>query len=254
MRNTIAVTSSTSTKIPAARLLAGQLSLPFLEDPASPEALAYQYLLLFTPSYLGLHQAGKKLSSPFYLDFLSPKLLYRIKQASLKKELLARAMGIHPRENPQLIDATAGLGRDSFILASLGYKLTLLERSPILHALLKDALSRASLHPVASSIVQGMELINTDSISWLSQHSADIIYLDPMFPQRQKSASVKKEMVILQDLLGKDADSSELFKAALTCATRRVVVKRPRLSEKISEQAPNFSLLGKSSRFDVYLR
>ena len=191
-----------------------------------------------------------------HINFLSGKLLYRLKHASLKKELLARAMGLHPREHPTIIDATAGLGRDSLILASLGFHIILLERSPILHGLLADAIERASEHPALSAAIKRMQLIHADAIDWIPKQSyVDIIYLDPMFPERKKSASVKKEMVILQDLLGKDADadSDQLFNVALTCASRRVVVKRPRLAATLSGRKPDFTLTGKSSRFDIYL-
>jgi 16S rRNA (guanine1516-N2)-methyltransferase len=189
-----------------------------------------------------------------HIDFQSSKLLYRCKHASLKKELLARAMGIHPKDNPVIMDSTAGLGRDSFILAYLGYNVTLVERSPILHALLVEAMDIASKNQQIAPIIQRMRLIHANSIDWLpSQPQPDIIYLDPMFPERKKSASVKKEMVLLQDLLGNDMDSAQLLQVALTCARRRVVVKRPRLADRISDQEPSFTLAGKSSRFDVYI-
>jgi 16S rRNA (guanine1516-N2)-methyltransferase len=191
---------------------------------------------------------------PLRIDFLSDKLLYRITQASLRKELLARAIGVHPRENPTIVDATAGLGRDSFILAALGYNVTLLERSPTLHNLLSDALLRAKTHPDIAPIIDRMHLIQADAIEWLpTQPPFNVIYLDPMFPERKKSASVKKEMIFLQNLIGKDTDSLPLFELAITCATHRVVVKRPRLAANISQNKPNFSLIGKSSRFDIYL-
>jgi 16S rRNA (guanine1516-N2)-methyltransferase len=244
----IAVSFTQPEKMQAAEKLAAQLKLPLLTLKESRDA-GYDYLLVYTENYLGLHQKGAKFAAPFHIDFLSPKLLYREQHASLKKELLARAIGVHPRENPVIIDTTAGLGRDSFILASLGFQMTLLERSPILHALLSDAMTRASKHPG----VKRMQLELADSIDWLAHHRADIVYLDPMFPERQKSASVKKEMVILQDLLGNDEDAETLLNAALTCASRRVVVKRPRLAETISSKQPHFNLTGKSSRFDIYL-
>jgi 16S rRNA (guanine1516-N2)-methyltransferase len=250
-----AITATANEQYPAAEKLAHELNCPLVSHPESGAAADYDYLLVYTPAYLGLHKTSEKYLSPFYIDFLSGKLLYRSAQAGLKKELLARALGMHPRENPRIIDATAGLGRDSFILASLGFHITLLERSSILYALLSDAIARAQQHPQTAAIVQRMQLIQANSIEWLPEHPhADIIYLDPMFPSRKKSASVKKEMVVLQNLLGRDMDCNQLFNLALACAARRVVVKRPRLAETISSSIkPNFSLLGKSSRFDCYL-
>ncbi len=181
--------------------------------------------------------------------------------AGLRKESLAKAIGLSPRDDPVIVDATAGLGRDSFILATLGFRIILLERSAIVHALLRDALRRASLdaqqHSLLVPVINRMNLIHADALTWLSATHLhpDVVYLDPMFPKRKKSASVKKEMVILQDLLGNDEDSATLFNLALACTKQRVVVKRPRLANVISTAClPTYSIIGQSSRFDVYLR
>jgi 16S rRNA (guanine1516-N2)-methyltransferase len=187
------------------------------------------------------------------IDFTSPVMLYRLKQLSWRKELLARAIGLKPKEHPRIIDATAGLGRDSFILAALGYEITLIERSPIVFSLLKEALHQAEQYPLTQSICQRLTLIHADSVEWLQSEKAEVVYLDPMFPPKKKNAAVKKEMTILQDLVGKDIDNEGLFAVARTCATRRVVVKRSRFAAEIATIKPSFSLIGKSSRFDIYL-
>lgn len=249
---TIAVTSLAPSKTASAQQMAAAFNLTWLDAPDFHDQ-TYSYYLVATPDYWGLQSSKEKRFAPFYIDFLSGKMLHRSEQAGLRKELLGRAMGCHPRDNPSIIDTTAGLGRDSFILARLGFTITALERSPILYLLLNDALQRAKQNLRLAPIIERIHLIHTDATTWLTQHKADIIYLDPMFPERQKSASVKKEMVILQELLGKDEDADVLFNLALTCATRRVVVKRPRLAAAIDARSANFSLPGKSSRFDVYL-
>jgi 16S rRNA (guanine1516-N2)-methyltransferase len=217
----------------------------------------HEYQLIVTPDYTGLQQTDDPTSPPFYIDFLSGKMGYRSQHASLRKELLARTIGFSPRVNPTIIDATAGLGRDSFILASLGFHVTMIERSPLLFALLQDALNRAHQDHRIAPIAARLKLIHADAKEWLPTHAAQyqpqVIYLDPMFPERKKSAAVKKEMVILQDILGKDMDAEPLFEAAFSCATHRVVVKRPRLAATITALAPSFSMTGKSSRFDIYL-
>ncbi|MBX3708589.1 MAG: class I SAM-dependent methyltransferase [Gammaproteobacteria bacterium] len=251
--NQIAVSCVSNDQISSAYELASRLNLSFVDRPNSNTSQQYHYLLLLTPHYLGLQKTCEKKIAPFYIDFLSGKMLHRIQQAGRRKELLARAIGIHPHQHPAIIDATAGLGRDSFILATLGFNVILLERSPIIAALLSDALTRATTDDRTAAIVERMHLIQADAMSQLQHTSADIIYLDPMFPARQKSASVKKEMVILQDLLGKDDDCEKLLRLALSCAAHRVVVKRPRLAENIANCTPSFSLMGKSSRFDVYV-
>ena len=208
----IAVSFTNADNLLEAQTLAKQLGMTLINDLRS-DAAAYEYLLILTPDYLGLQKTTAGKSDPLHIDFLSGKMLYRQKHAGLRKELIARAMGMNPRDNPSILDATAGLGRDSFILASLGYEITLLERSDSMHALLNDAIERAKKNNRIAPVVDRMHLIHADSIEWLQghQHQFDVIYLDPMFPERQKSASVKKEMVILQELLGKDTDCDKLF-------------------------------------------
>jgi 16S rRNA (guanine1516-N2)-methyltransferase len=197
----------------------------------------------------------EKKAAEFHIDFLSKKMHYRREHAGLRSELVARAIGLRPQDSPFIVDSTAGLGRDSFILASLGFTVTMLERSSVIHQMLEDALLRAK--EAVPDIVNRMHLVHADAIEWLKQlpldQRPDVIYIDPMFPKRKKSASVKKDMVFMQELLGKDSDHATLFQMACDCAKYRVVVKRPRLAAKISERAANFCLNGKSSRFDIYL-
>jgi len=223
---------------------------------------------------------------PLHIDFLSPKMQYRRKQASLHKEVLAKAIGISPQKKPFIVDATAGLGRDSFILACLGYEVTMLERSEILYEALRDALWRAEQVPELAPVVHRMHLIHGDAIEWLRERidgmrclnppspnpflllsqeegeqcemeacgePPDVIYLDPMFPGRQKSALVKKDMRLLQTILGKDEDADQLLEMALACAKQRVVVKRPRLAPPLAGKPPSFEKPGKTSRFDIYV-
>lgn len=249
----IAVTSTHPELQQKALQLAVSLQLEWVADIHNKN---FSYLLVITPDYIGVQKTSDKQFKPFYIDFTSGKLLYRSQQAGLRKELIARAMGMKPGEHPRIIDATAGLGRDSFILATLGFKVIMLERSPVLFTLLRDAIERASKYTQTADIMQRLTLIHADALSWLPQITPhpDIIYLDPMFPGREKSASVKKEMVILQDLLGKDTDCDTLLEVALTCAAKRVVVKRPRLAKSLLNSAPSFSMEGKSSRFDVYIK
>jgi 16S rRNA (guanine1516-N2)-methyltransferase len=257
-KNHIAASITTIDQLEQGQTLANSLQLPFIADFQSDTAKEYDYLLLLTPDYLGLQKTTDKKLSPFYIDFLSGKMLYRSQHAGLRKELLARAIGFKPGDHPRIIDTTAGLGRDSFILATLGFEVTMVEQSPILHALLIDGLNRARQNPLTSEIIHRLKLIHADSKEWLtsSQNNPkpDVIYLDPMFPERKKSASVKKEMVILHNVLGKASDDdAALLEVALTCAAKRVVVKRPRLAAYLTARVPNFSVTGKNSRFDIYL-
>lgn len=255
MHKTIAVLSTSSEKNQAAEELATRLGLNYISNQYNTHR--YAYLLVMTPQYLGLQKTNEKKFNPFFIDFLSGKIRYRSKQAGRAKELLVRAMGVNPGYHPKIIDATAGLGRDSFILATVGYEVTMLERSAIIFSLLEDALERAKEDPQVSSIVNRLHLIHDDALNWFkslpSQAYPEIIYLDPMFPKRQKSASSKKEMTILQNLLGNEANIDIFLETALACATSRVVIKRPRLAP-IYQYQPNFFLMGKSSRFDIHLK
>ncbi|OGT53993.1 MAG: hypothetical protein A3E84_02010 [Gammaproteobacteria bacterium RIFCSPHIGHO2_12_FULL_42_13] len=251
---TIAIFAPDSADIDKATVVAKQLNLPYRELNQ-----AYDFLLLVTSEYIGIQPCHAQITTkPLHVDFLSAKLQYRQHQASLRKEALARAIGMKPGNNPYIVDATAGLARDSFILASLGFEITLLERSPILHLLVMDAIQRSATDSMIATITHRLHLVHTDAITWLlekksSNQSPQIIYLDPMFPERRKTAEVKKEMRILQDLLGEDNDANQLLITALTCATQRVVVKRPRLAPPLAGHTPAFQLVGKSARFDIYI-
>lgn len=191
------------------------------------------------------------------IDFLSAPMQYRRRQASLKKEVIARALGLKNKTPKKIIDATAGLARDSFILATLGFEITLLERSPIIFQLIQDAMERAKLDATTAPIIARMHLISADSIAFLKglkpENYPDIIYLDPMFPERKKSALPKEEMRLFHEIVGDDPDAEILLQTALTCAKDRVVVKRPRLAMPLAGLTPNFAMKGSSSRFDIYL-
>ena len=240
---------------PAAYRLSKKLNLPLL----APDQISNEvFILMHTTQGLQLCFPFMPGLQPLQIDFLSPAFQHRLKLATLKNEYLARAMVVKPSAHPRIIDATAGLGRDAFLLAALGFHLTLIERSPILHALLEDGLQRARNHPDLKEIAARLTLRHADAKNYLktligSEHAPNIVYLDPMFPERKKSAQVKKEMLILQNLLGDHDDSEALFQLALTCATDRVVIKRPKLASAITLRKPNYTLAGKSSRFDVYL-
>lgn len=246
MQPKIAVFSSTPTLEPAARALAAALHLAYQE--------VADYLLWLTPDYLGLRKTSEK-SHPLFIDFTSGRMSHRRQQLSLRKELLPRALGLKGNTTPRIIDATAGLARDSFILAALGFPVELIERSPIIHALIYDGMLRAAQHPELAPIMQRMQLIQGDAAIWLQNQTEkpEIIYLDPMFPERTKSALSKLDMRIFHDLVGDDLDADLLLKTALTCATERVVVKRPRLAAALAGLKPDFSHDGSSNRFDVYL-
>ncbi len=215
--------------------------------------------LVVTDKGLALRNLAQPGYSDISVDFLSPALAYRQAKGGGKSELLAKAIGVKSATDYQVIDATAGLGTDAFVMASVGCHVTMLERSPIVSALLYDALERLHDSDVADSWKSRLKLQRGDSVALLSQWSSksaqpDAIYLDPMFPHRKKSAMVKKEMQALQSLLGVDPDADALLAPALVLAKKRVVVKRPASAPYLAERKPNMSMSSKKHRFDIYLK
>ncbi len=221
--------------------------------------MSERYQLVQTAERLELHDTADPKVGAVFVDFVEGKARHRLKFGGGKGQDIAKAVGLHKHKNPHIVDATAGLGRESFVLASLGCSVVMLERSPIVHALLADGLQRAkaSDDPELQAIVQRMTLYQVDSHVWLNDlpiaSYPDVIYLDPMFPERQKSALVQKEMRFFHDVVGGDSDGDELLACARVRAKYRVVVKRPRLAPLLAATAPAFVISGKAVRYDVYL-
>jgi 16S rRNA (guanine1516-N2)-methyltransferase len=234
--------------------LSRKLSIPLVLR----ESGEYEFLLLCSANGLALKQTGKDGLGPLMVNFTSPAMTYRIKHGGGRRQALARAVGLKKGWQPAVIDATAGLGRDGFILASLGCHVHMLERSPILAVLLEEALQRAAQSEQTAEIIKNrLHFTHADSMNFLQnlrqEDYPDVLYLDPMYPERTKSSLVKKEMRILRGLAGDDQDAAELFTIGLRCVRNRVVVKRPRLAPTLSPMTPSHQIAGKTSRFDVYL-
>ncbi|WP_432696448.1 class I SAM-dependent methyltransferase [Marinobacterium sp. YM272] len=250
----LVVASSCAGRLDEARLLAEQLGLPFAESPDLESTEVAQYLLL-TEEALVLQQTGRKRPGPVLADFVTGAVAHRRQFGGGKGQMIAKACGIKGSIRPSIADVTAGLGRDAFVLATLGCEVSLVERSPVVHALLADGLARAAQSEVAD-IVARMTLHGGDARDWLRSLSEaerpQVVHLDPMFPHSDKSAQVKKEMLAFRDLVGADADQAQLLEAALDVAQCRVVVKRPRKAPPIDGPEPSYRLEGKSGRYDVY--
>jgi len=212
------------------------------------------YILYYQNEGVSILQTEKGAPGPVTASFLGGKIEHRRQFGGGKGQLVAKAVGLNLGVVPEVLDASAGLGRDAFVLASLGCKLTMLERSPVIAELLSCALEEARGTAV-DEIVARMQLILANSTEWLNLQNdavADVIYLDPMYPHREKSSLVKKEMRLFQTLVGEDLDDAELLNAALKKARYRVVVKRPRKGLAIKGGAPSYQLMGKSCRYDIY--
>lgn len=241
--------------------LAQRLGLTLMPgtDPAHLEDHAFA--LVFSAAGLALQQTGAKAPGPIRADFTQGAVDHRRKFGGGKGQMIAKAVGLKSGVYPRVLDATAGLGKDSFVLASLGCQVQMIERMPIVHALLEDGLTRArdfalGEDPELAQIIVQMSLVSSDSKAYLesldTDNYPDVIYLDPMFPERHKSADVKKEMRAFHSLVGADEDADALLPLALNRVNYRVVVKRPRKAPFLNNQSPSYQLEGKSSRFDIY--
>lgn len=190
----------------------------------------------------------------FWIDFAHKKMVHRTKNCLLKKEAIRKAVGIKQNYYPNVLDATAGLGRDAFILAALGCQVCMIERNPIMAALLDDALQRNyKNHMINTLLKKKMSLIYDSSFKIIKmlKLKPDIIYLDPMYPITKKNI-VKKDMYFLRSLIGTDPDSEKLLKLSRKFSKKRVIVKRPRHANYLTGIKSTFSIISKKHRFDVY--
>ena len=180
------------------------------------------------------------------------RLLPRVRRGNLGAELLVRAVRIRGVCEPYVVDATAGLGEDSFLLAAAGCRVLLFEYDPVIAALLADAMDRASRAPETRETVARMTLIRGDSVAALPtlDPAPDVVLLDPMFPERKKSALVKKKFQLLHLLERPCENERALLDAALAARPKRIVIKRPAKGAYLAGVAPSFSLAGSAVRFD----
>lgn len=219
-----------------ARELASQLGFTLDKDAGSCLFVSAERLILKMPNF-----------SPLYADF--SMATWRKRRAEGKKQGLVRTC--KPCDGLKIIDATAGWGRDGAVLASFGAEVLLLERHPVMASLLADALAHqeeSDKHKLKLSLKE------TDAYSFLStlqeKDYPDVIYIDPMHPERHKSALVKKDMQALQQMIGADEDALRLIEVAVSRVKQRVVVKWPQKVQTLL--AADSSIEGKTVRFDIY--
>ncbi len=235
-------------------------------DRGYAAALCQQFGLTLAETVTGWHLAWQddalvlrhtdmQKQGDIVVDFASGAASYRRLHGGGKGEAIAKAVGLHKKRDLTVLDATAGLGRDAFVLASLGARVTLVERNMAVAALLYDGLRRGRDIPALSWLPERMQLLHSPALDALQQHSAvDVVYLDPMFPPRDKTALVKKEMRAFHDVVGSDTDADALLQPALALALKRVVVKRPGYADTLAGSAPTMAISGKNNRFDVYVK
>jgi 16S rRNA (guanine1516-N2)-methyltransferase len=251
------------------QLLARKLGLQVHTIPANKIKQQFtqaQWQLVFTLQGLVLRLSSEPTWSDILVDFAASNLQYRQQHGGGRNEAIAKAIGIKGKQSVNVLDCTAGMGTDSFVMASVGAYVTMLERSPVIGALLENALLRGAQAGENGdvdcfAICERMSLKQQDAITYLNENTAndtqtDVVYLDPMFPHKKKSALVKKEMRAFQMLLGPDQDSEHLLSAAITFAPKRIVVKRPATAPDLENKQglkPTMTIGSKKHRFDVYL-
>ena len=229
--------------------LAASLGIPLVSEPHGQTLL-----LRLTPEHLELYKPNDpELPGALWVDFARPSA--RRRHCRPGRELLVQAAKVRHTATPLIVDATAGLGRDGFLLAAAGCRVRMFEYNPIIAALLLDGLERAALSPLTAQIAQRIHLVVGNVLEHLPEldEQPDVIYLDPMFPQRSKSAKVKQDLRLLQ-LLDDPSDVPErLLRAALAVRPKKVVVKRPLKGPLLLGLPPSYMLKGKAVRFDIYV-
>lgn len=251
----VSSTINSDTFLQKAEELAAKHSFTFIPRL---ELCGTELILCYTETGLKLISNTKqpgRMKTLLFVDFVHGKNGYRLAKNCTIKQPLARAVGIKTGKRPTIFDATAGLGGDSFVLASLGCKVTLSERNPVMFTLLEDGLERARNHQKTSTIVSGnIKLIQQNSQKYLEGATKrfETIYLDPMYPHRESSALGKESMRTIRSIVGDDYDADSLFSRACENATSRVSVKRPKMAPTISQLVPDHVISMKSSRFDIY--
>ncbi|GIU27519.1 ribosomal RNA small subunit methyltransferase J [Shewanella sp. MBTL60-007] len=220
-----------------------------------------EFELVFENGILTLIKRDEPKLKGISVDFVSGAVAHRRKFGGGRGQSIAKAVGLKQGVTPTVVDGTAGLGRDAFVLASLGCKVIMVERHPVVAALLEDGLRRAYEDAeIGDWMRERMSLFHGSSIDSLaaaaqaSNTEVDVVYLDPMYPHREKSALVKKEMRVFQSLVGADLDADGLLAPAMALATKRVVVKRPDYADDLDGVKPSMVIATKKNRFDVYVK
>ena len=253
----IVVSTHILSQIRRARKLSDEFALPICD--AADTRCSHQ--LVYTDNRVQLQEnphLGSPRFTPLSVDYLRGNSLSSRILSTTLKDPLCRAAGLKSGYRPSVIDATAGLGSDGISLAWLGCRVILIERSPVVFALLEDGIYRASSNAsFLERIVSNIQLCCGNAIEILQQkqYTAETVMIDPMFPEFGKSQMKKKQMRLLRSIVGGDDDSAMLFSSSLGAAKKRVAVKRPKNAHKIADHPlPSHQVTMKSGRFDVYIK
>ncbi|HAM74903.1 MAG TPA: hypothetical protein DCQ09_04490 [Alcanivorax sp.] len=260
MSDVIAVAAVDAALHEQAWALAQDLGLPCVEATAAAYSAGLQAVLWLGAEGVSLQAVSRRghAPGPISVDFGGATMRHRRRGG--QNELLGKAVGVGKKPALAVLDATAGLGRDSFVLADLGCSVTLAEREPVVLALLADGLERARRADDSwlNAVLDRMRLHRGEAatVPAAAFGALDVIYLDPMFPERDKSAAVKKDMALFQALFAghnTSGDAAALFAWALQQDVSRVVVKRPARAVSLAGRQPSHAIVGKAVRYDVYV-
>lgn len=225
----------------AAIALAEKLNVPL------SESYGEDMTLLLDTTGLSLVGYGLKYQGDF------EGMVRRITQGRLQHEMLVHVSKTK-KANPTAIDATAGMGEDAFLLAAGGYHVTMYERNPVIAALLKDAMERAKKNDLLKAVIDRMELVEGDSIQSIpSMGKVDLVYLDPMFPARQKSGKINKKLQLIQRLEQPCVDEVALINAAKAVKPQKIIIKRPLKGAYLANLSPSYTTKGKAIRYDCFV-
>lgn len=224
----------------AADMLSRQLGVPLADSMG--EALT----LVFDGTGLSLVGYGMCYQGDF------ARMLNRVTKGRLHHEMLVK-IARTKTEHPVAVDAAAGMGEDSFLLAAAGYEVYLFEQDAVIAALLRDALYRAGEDDRLREIVGRMHLSEGNSIELMPRLgiTPEIVYLDPMFPPRKKSGLIHKKLQLIQKLEQPCADERELFAAAAAMHPKKIIIKRPLNGAPLADRKPSYTVKGKAIRYDV---
>jgi len=226
------------------------LEITSVQSPESENLANFEFIE--TKLILNLLLDGKP--SQLEFDFADGEVGFRAARVSKANEVVSKAIGCKPYYRPKILDATAGMGRDSLIMALLGCEVMMFERNFAIFQLLKNALEHFKQDPNYADVSARISLSQKNSIdSFAEIDDVDVIYLDPMFPARKKSALVKKEMRLFKLLAGEDPDADNLLENALKSSAKRVVVKRPKGAPILADKKPSHEIVAKKFRYDVYI-
>jgi len=197
----------------------------------------------------------KRAPAELRIDFVMGAVAHRLRFGGGRGQDIAKAMGFRNGNTPTIIDATAGLGRDSFLLASLGAQVTMIERSEKMHMLLEQGMERAfNEGGQFREIIERMTLLKGDAKDIIPTLTAEAILIDPMHPERKNSALVKQDLRQVRDIVGSDEDAADLVRLAIMHAQKRVVLKWPAKADPIEGvQKCSHQILGKTTRYDVFM-